>query len=129
MADPDYTQSLLNDLNRLGHPIAIDDYGTGYSSLAYIHRLPADELKIDSSFILQMLENEDSAVIVRSTIELGHNLSMRITAEGVETQELAEVLTTLGADLLQGYHFSRPVPADQFITLLQANQRLLSSQA
>lgn len=122
MIDPEYTQSLLQDLNNTGHPIAIDDYGTGYSSLAYIHRLPADELKIDSSFILNMLENEESAVIVHSTIELAHNLGMRVTAEGVETQAVADELGKLGADLLQGYHFSRPIPADQFVALLQSKR-------
>jgi diguanylate cyclase (GGDEF)-like protein/PAS domain S-box-containing protein len=127
MADPEYTRTLLLELDSMGHPIAIDDYGTGYSSLAYIHRLPADELKIDSSFILNMLESEDSALIVRSTIELAHNLGMRVTAEGVETAMLAEILTNLDCDLLQGFHFSRPVPAEEFAALLRADDARATS--
>jgi diguanylate cyclase (GGDEF)-like protein/PAS domain S-box-containing protein len=123
MLDPDYTQKLLLELNYLGHPIAIDDYGTGYSSLAYIHRLPADELKIDCSFIRDMLSNEDSMLIVRSTVELAHNLNMRVTAEGVETAAQAEELRHLGTDLLQGYHFSRPLPAGEFTALLQKSHQ------
>jgi len=122
MSDPDYTRTLLLELNELGHHIAIDDYGTGYSSLAYIHRLPADELKIDSSFIFNMLESEDSALIVRSTIELAHNLGMRVTAEGVETILHAEILTNLGCDLLQGFYFSEPLAAEKFAELLQGGR-------
>lgn len=120
MLDPDYTQNLLQQLNLAGHPIAIDDYGTGYSSLAYIHRLPVDELKIDSSFTLDMLSNEDSMLIVRSTVELAHNLNLRVTAEGVESEAQMEELKRMGADLLQGFYFSRPVPAGDFMSLLQA---------
>jgi diguanylate cyclase (GGDEF)-like protein/PAS domain S-box-containing protein len=119
MRDPDYTITVLNELSSLGHRIAIDDYGTGYSSLAYLQRLPIDELKIDSSFIFRMLQDEDSAIIVRSTIALGHNLGKSITAEGVESAALAAVLTELECDLLQGYYFSKPVAANEFTSWLR----------
>lgn len=122
MRDPDYTISVLNDLNSLGHRIAIDDYGTGYSSLAYLQRLPVDELKIDSSFIFPMLQDEDSAIIVRSTIAMAHNLGKSVTAEGVETAQLVEKLSALKCDLLQGYHFSKPLPANDFIDWLRKYQ-------
>lgn len=121
MSDPDYTIGILNELAALGHRIAIDDYGTGYSSLSYLQRLPADELKIDSSFIFTMLENDDNESIVRSTITLAHNLGLSVTAEGVESAELADALRKLGCDLLQGYHFSKPTDAESFKHWLNAN--------
>jgi diguanylate cyclase (GGDEF)-like protein/PAS domain S-box-containing protein len=122
MRDPNYTIAILSDLNTLGHRIAIDDYGTGYSSLAYLQRLPVDELKIDSSFIFRMLEDEDSAIIVRSTIALAHNLGKSVTAEGVESAPLVEALSALECDLLQGFHFSKPIPADEFTVWFRARQ-------
>jgi diguanylate cyclase (GGDEF)-like protein/PAS domain S-box-containing protein len=122
MHDPDYTIAILSDLNALGHRIAIDDYGTGYSSLAYLQRLPVDELKIDSSFIFPMLQDEDSAIIVRSTIALAHTLGKSVTAEGVESASLAEALSALECDLLQGYHFSKPLPAEEFAAWFRARQ-------
>ncbi|MCW8917717.1 MAG: EAL domain-containing protein [Gammaproteobacteria bacterium] len=124
MIDPDYTIATLNELSSLGHRIAIDDYGTGYSSLAYLQRLPADELKIDSSFIFRMLEDEESATIVRSTIMLGHNLGKSVTAEGVESAALVTALLALKCDMLQGYHYSKPLPAGEFSTWLSARQNM-----
>jgi EAL domain-containing protein (putative c-di-GMP-specific phosphodiesterase class I) len=122
MRDPDYTIAILKELNSLGHRIAIDDYGTGYSSLAYLQRLPVDELKIDSSFIFPMLQDEDSAIIVRSTIALGHSLGKSITAEGVESAALVQALLALKCDLLQGYHYSKPLPAGEFTSWFQEQQ-------
>ena len=92
----------------MGIKISIDDFGTGYSSLAYLKKLPASEIKIDKSFVMDMLNNESDEVIVRSTIELGHNLGLKVVAEGVENKHTAARLKALGCDALQGYYFSKP---------------------
>ncbi len=91
--------------------LAVDDFGTGYSSLAYLKRLPVSELKIDRTFVMNLLDSRNDEVIVRSTIELGHNLGLRIVAEGVEDEASLRELRRLGCDEAQGYHLSRPVPA------------------
>jgi diguanylate cyclase (GGDEF)-like protein len=113
LADPVRAMQILSRLDEMGIRLAIDDFGTGYSSLAYLKRLPVDELKIDKSFILGMEESENDAVIVRSTIDLGRNLGLRVVAEGVETARAWSRLAQLGCNLAQGYYLSRPVPADQ----------------
>jgi diguanylate cyclase (GGDEF)-like protein len=112
MADPHHAITVLSGLRALGVRLAIDDFGTGYSSLAYLKQLAVHELKIDKSFILSMLTDASDAVIVRSTVELAHNLGLLVTAEGVETVEIWEQLQRLGCDVLQGYYFGRPVSAD-----------------
>ena len=94
-------------LRSLGVEISIDDFGTGYSSLAYLQQLGVDELKIDKSFTLGLRE-PGNATIVRSTIELGHNLGLRVIAEGVEDQWAAALLAEMGCDMLQGYYVGRP---------------------
>jgi diguanylate cyclase (GGDEF)-like protein len=111
--DPFRTKIVLDRLHGMGIKLSIDDFGTGYSSLAYLRQLPVSEIKIDRSFVLHMDENPDDAVIVRSTIDLGRNLGLRVVAEGVETQEAWQQLEDLGCDVAQGYFLSRPVPADQ----------------
>jgi EAL domain-containing protein (putative c-di-GMP-specific phosphodiesterase class I) len=121
MADPDHSMRVLSALERMGIRLAVDDYGTGYSSLAYLRRLPVEELKIDKSFVMDMTREENAAVIVRSTIELGHNLGLRVTAEGVEDRATWEMLAAESCDLAQGYFFSQP------LTLRELN-RLLKSQ-
>jgi diguanylate cyclase (GGDEF)-like protein len=113
MVDPARTMTVLGLLRDLGVSLSIDDFGTGYSSLAYLKRLEANELKIDKSFVFTMASNSNDAVIVRSTIELGHNLGLRLVAEGVEDAETWDLLRALGCDVIQGYHLSRPLPADQ----------------
>jgi diguanylate cyclase len=111
MDDPMSAQSALRKLRELGVATSIDDYGTGYSSLAYIKQLPVNELKIDRAFVSGMEADRRNAAIVRSTIELGHNLGLTVVAEGVETDhELAE-LRRFGCDEAQGFLFSRPMPA------------------
>jgi diguanylate cyclase (GGDEF)-like protein len=110
MSDPERSTTILTRLQRLGVSLSIDDFGTGYSSLAYLQRLSVDELKIDKSFILQLHET-GNATIVRSTIELGHNLGLRVVAEGVEDQRSADALADMGCDMLQGYFIGRPGPA------------------
>ncbi|HUQ29409.1 MAG TPA: EAL domain-containing protein [Usitatibacter sp.] len=114
MADPGAAQSTLRKLRELGVATSIDDYGTGYSSLAYIKQLAVNELKIDRAFVAGMEADRKNAAIVRSTIELGHNLGLTVVAEGVETDhELAE-LRRFGCDAAQGFYFARPMPAASF---------------
>ena len=113
MANPIDGLAILTELDRMGVTLAIDDFGTGYSSLAYLKRLPVDELKIDKSFVTDMAENDNDAVIVRSTIDLAHNLGLKVTAEGVETQSAWDVLEILGCDCSQGYFMGRPMPVDK----------------
>ncbi len=110
MTDPVRAQRVLGGLRRLGVTLAVDDFGTGYSSLAYLRRLDVDELKIDKSFVLPLGSSDGDAVIVRSTIELGHNLGLRLVAEGVEDGETLALLRDWGCDLAQGYFLSRPLP-------------------
>jgi len=119
MANPSDGLTILTELDRMGVTLAIDDFGTGYSSLAYLKRLPVDELKIDKSFVTDMEENDNDAVIVRSTIDLAHNLGLKVTAEGVETQAAWDTLEILGCDCSQGYFMGRPMPADKLGAWLQ----------
>ncbi|MDT7573390.1 MAG: hypothetical protein QOE05_3564 [Actinomycetota bacterium] len=126
MVDPTRTMTVLGLLRDLGVSLSIDDFGTGYSSLAYLKRLEANELKIDKSFVFTMTSNSNDAVIVRSTIELGHNLGLRLVAEGVEDEETWTMLRALGCDVIQGYHLSRPLPADQVETWMDDYRRPLA---
>jgi EAL domain-containing protein (putative c-di-GMP-specific phosphodiesterase class I) len=118
MTDPVRALGVLHLLRDLGVAIAIDDFGTGYSSLAYLRRLEVDELKIDKSFVLDLGRGEGNATIVRSTIELGHNLGLRMVAEGVEDAETLALLRSWGCDVVQGYLFSRPLPASDVVSWL-----------
>jgi diguanylate cyclase (GGDEF)-like protein len=120
MADPPRTIGVLGRLSTLGVSIAIDDFGTGYSSLSRLKRLPVDEIKIDKSFVGGMLTDDNDAVIVRSTIDLAHNLGLRVVAEGVEDYETWMQLADLGCDMAQGYYVSRPVPAGQLAKVVRA---------
>jgi diguanylate cyclase (GGDEF)-like protein len=114
MTDPERALATVGRLSELGVRLSVDDFGTGYSSLANLRRLPINDLKIDRSFVSPMLEDESDLIIVRSTINLGHDLGLRIIAEGVEDSATLEHLATLGCDLAQGYHLSRPLAADAF---------------
>lgn len=109
IADPDKARKLLFALKDLQMPIAMDDFGTGFSNLASLHSLPIDILKIDRSFVSTMLEDHDKAVIVRTILSLAESLNLRVTAEGIETQELAHALQKMGCWQGQGYHFARPM--------------------
>ncbi|MES2926768.1 MAG: EAL domain-containing protein [Pseudomonadota bacterium] len=115
MDDPQRAEAMLNRLSEQGFKLSIDDFGTGYSSLAYLKRLPVHELKIDKSFVMGMETGEDDAMIVRSTIDLAHNLGLTVVAEGVETAAILERLRTLACDEAQGYHIARPLPVDDFL--------------
>jgi EAL domain-containing protein (putative c-di-GMP-specific phosphodiesterase class I) len=111
MGDVNYSIRMLLRLRAGGVRIAIDDFGTGYSSLAQLKRMPVDELKIDKSFVMQMTEGSDDAVIVRSTIELGHNMGLMVIAEGVENEQSLSLLRKYGCDMAQGYFYSAPIDA------------------
>ena len=112
MTNPKKSIDILNQLNELGIEIAVDDFGTGYSSLAYLKQLPLSKLKIDKSFIMDMMKDDNDAMIVRSTIDLAHNLNMKVIAEGIEEIEMLELLTILGCESGQGYFISRPKSED-----------------
>ena len=114
MDDPQRALATLDRLSALGFKLSIDDFGTGYSSLAYLKRLPVDELKIDQSFVKSMENDPDDAKIVRSTIDLAHNLGLSVVAEGVENSRTWDMLRELNCDQAQGYHMGKPMPADAF---------------
>ena len=114
MADPERALSTVTRLSALGIRISVDDFGTGYSSLENLRRLPIDELKIDRSFVTPMLNDKSDLIIVRSTINLAHDLGLRIIAEGVEDARTLDQLTVLGCDLAQGFHLSRPMSSENF---------------
>jgi diguanylate cyclase len=114
MNDPLNAMMILNSLSESGVRLYIDDFGTGYSSLAYLQRLPVNALKIDKSFVIDMLKDSDLAKIVRSTIDLAHDLDLKVVAEGVETIEVWNSLLDLGCDAAQGYFISRPLPVAEF---------------
>jgi EAL domain-containing protein (putative c-di-GMP-specific phosphodiesterase class I) len=118
MADPALAKDTMKRLSALGVSLAIDDFGTGYSSLAYLTDLPVTELKIDKSFVLGMLDDDRNDAIVRSTIELGHNLGLRIVAEGIEDEQLLGHLRDLRCDRAQGFHISRPMPPERVMPWL-----------
>ncbi len=109
MADTPRTMSTVDRLHRMGVGLSLDDFGTGYSSLSYLRRLPVSELKIDRSFVANLALDAQDEVIVRSTIELGHNLGLRVVAEGAENAPILDRLTALGCDLGQGYGIARPL--------------------
>ena len=113
---------MLTRLHSMGEKLSIDDFGTGYSSLAYLQRLPVDELKIDRSFVTSLADVSDDAIIVRSTIDLAHNLGLKVVAEGVEDEAVMRILAEYGCDAAQGYFFSRPVTAEE-ITEKVAHRR------
>jgi diguanylate cyclase (GGDEF)-like protein len=124
MQDIERASDVLNRLNDMGITTAIDDFGTGYSSLSYLKTLPIDTLKIDQSFIMDIAFNKQDVAIVRTIIDLGHNLGFKVVAEGVENVRAWELLVSLGCDLAQGYHISRPLADAHFTSLVTGSDRL-----
>jgi diguanylate cyclase len=122
MADPVRAADVLAGLRGLGVRLSLDDFGTGHSSLSYLKRLPLDEVKIDRSFVSGMTEDENDAVIVRSTIDLARNLGLSVVAEGVESAEIMSELERLRCDTAQGFHLSRPLPAGELGAWLAATR-------
>ncbi|WP_422924803.1 EAL domain-containing protein [Singulisphaera sp. PoT] len=112
--EPSRAMEVLSQIHAMGVRIAIDDFGTGYSSLAYLKDLPVDEVKVDRSFVKNITTNAKTAHIVQSVIELGHGLGLSVIAEGIEDQETADLLTSMGCDGAQGFFFSRPIPPTDF---------------
>jgi diguanylate cyclase (GGDEF)-like protein len=120
MADHRRAMTILTRLSKMGVALSVDDFGTGYSSLAYLQNLPVDSIKIDRSFCMSMGEDPGNATIVQSTIDLGHNLGLKVVAEGVETKEAYTALADLGCDYAQGYYLSRPLAPDKATIWLEA---------
>jgi len=114
MANPNHALEVLKALNTMGLTLSIDDYGTGYSSMAYLKGLPVHEIKIDKSFVLKLAENRGDLILVRSAIELGHNLGLKVTAEGVEDEAAFRLLQNYGCETGQGYFVSKPISAEDF---------------
>jgi len=130
MKDPTYALRILSDLKNRGVALAIDDYGTGYSSLSHLKRLPVDELKIDKSFVVNLRDaSKDDILIVRSTIELGHNMGLKVIAEGVENAETWRILKELGCDMAQGYYVSPPLPIAEFQEWLASRARIARNRS
>jgi diguanylate cyclase (GGDEF)-like protein len=121
LADLDRSLAVLARLSGLGIMLAIDDFGVGYSSLSYLHRLPVDEVKIDRSFVVDMDRNHNDAVIVRSIIDLAHNLGLRSVAEGIETSTSMERLIALGCDFGQGFYLGQPMSPHKLVDWLLAD--------
>jgi EAL domain-containing protein (putative c-di-GMP-specific phosphodiesterase class I) len=118
--DTGRTLAAIDRLARLGVQLSIDDFGTGYSSLSYLQKLPVHEVKVDKSFVMSMSTNESDAAIVKSIVDLAHNLDLKVVAEGVEDRESWQRLERLGCDIAQGYYMSRPVPPEAFDEWLTA---------
>jgi diguanylate cyclase (GGDEF)-like protein len=120
MADHDLALAVLKALDAMGVSLSIDDFGTGYSSMSYLKTLPVTELKIDRSFVTGMADDPDNAVIVRSAVDLGHNLGMTVVAEGVQDSITRSELADMGCDLVQGYQICRPLPAGELEAWIEA---------
>jgi diguanylate cyclase (GGDEF)-like protein/PAS domain S-box-containing protein len=125
MGDNQIAMSFLSDMHELGVQLSIDDFGTGFSSLNYLKKLPVHKLKIDQSFVRDIETDESDAAIIRSIISLGHRLNLRVIAEGVETQEQLDFLRIRGCDEIQGYFYARPMPAAEFAGFFKSPPRLL----
>ncbi|BFL86036.1 hypothetical protein LFREDSHE_44860 [Shewanella baltica] len=119
MGNPQESVSILSKLKALGLTIAVDDFGTGYSSLSYLKRFPIDTLKIDREFVRDITNDPDDAAITSAIIALAHSLDLNVVAEGVETQEQLNFLAMQGCDQVQGFLLSKPLSAEDFLTLLK----------
>jgi EAL domain-containing protein (putative c-di-GMP-specific phosphodiesterase class I) len=119
--NPEAALQVLERFAASGVRISIDDYGSGLSSLAYLKKIRADELKIDKAFVLQMAEGQRDALLVRSTVDLAHSLGLKVTAEGVETDMSLALLKGMGCDLAQGFLIAKPMPLKELLTFLAQN--------
>jgi EAL domain-containing protein (putative c-di-GMP-specific phosphodiesterase class I) len=119
MRNVNETIATLNDFKDMGISISVDDFGTGYSSLNYLKRFPLDNLKVDRTFVRDIPDNEDDVTITSAIIALAQSLGLGVVAEGVETESQLEFLEDSGCEIAQGYYFSKPLPADQFLTMLR----------
>lgn len=122
MMNPKKSMEILNEFHQLGFGVSIDDFGTGYSSLAYLKNLPADEIKIDKSFVLNMAEDKKDASIVKAAVDLAHNLDLKIVAEGVEDEKTLDLLAEMGCDYAQGYYMAKPMPCDELMVWMEESE-------
>ncbi len=129
MSDPRRAQRVLDRMRDMGVRVAIDDFGTGYSSLVSLKQMPVSTIKVDKSFVMNMDNDADDAAIVRSTVGLGHNLGLKVVAEGVETRSTWDQLVEMGADVAQGYYLSKPLAPAQFDIWLSAYQDMFGRGA
>jgi EAL domain-containing protein (putative c-di-GMP-specific phosphodiesterase class I) len=113
ISDPDFMMILLTQLTEEGFKISIDDFGTGYSSLSYLKKIKASILKVDQSFIRNLDTDSLDQMIVRSIIDRGHNLGLEVVAEGVETEQQLDILSSMQCDIAQGYYFSKPLSSEE----------------
>jgi EAL domain-containing protein (putative c-di-GMP-specific phosphodiesterase class I) len=124
MKNPEMAINTLNELRAMGFEIAIDDFGTGYSSLAYLQMLPIQTLKLDKSFVENLQDDNDSAKICKASISLSHDLGLQFVAEGIETKLQAEFFDRNSCDVIQGYYFCRPIPANKAFEFMHQYQRI-----
>jgi EAL domain-containing protein (putative c-di-GMP-specific phosphodiesterase class I) len=124
IGNPEFARLTLERFRAAGLHIAIDDYGSGLSSLAYLKNIPADELKIDKAFVMNMANDPADAVLVRSAVSLAHSLGLRSVAEGVENQATLDLLCAMGCDLVQGFLIARPMPLEALLTYLGEREPL-----
>ncbi|MFY1687758.1 EAL domain-containing protein [Plantactinospora sp. WMMB782] len=120
MSELEVIDEVLSALRTMGVQLAVDDFGTGFSSLTFLTRISVDELKVDRSFVMKMAESAEAAAIVRTTVDLGRELGLRVVAEGVETADQRAALAELGCTAAQGYHFFRPMPSDKIVAVLRS---------
>jgi EAL domain-containing protein (putative c-di-GMP-specific phosphodiesterase class I) len=125
MDDPEEAAFNMQRLKKLGVKLSLDDFGTGYSSLAHLKHFPFDFVKIDRSFVTNITSSKEDAALVNAIIVMAHGLNLRVVAEGVETKGQLDHLSKQGCDELQGYYFSRPVPAEEFAAMLREHKRLI----
>ena len=126
MADPQGTATVLHGLRTMGIRLAIDDFGTGYSSLAYLKTFPLDRLKIDRAFVMGLPDDISDCAIAHAVIALGRNLNMEILAEGVESQAQNDFLAEAGCHVIQGYFYSKPIPAHALLAQIESGQLKLA---
>ena len=126
MSDPEESIAILEKLSAMGVLVSVDDFGTGYSSMSYLRRFPIDKLKIDRSFIREVMSRPEDASIVRAIVSLAHSLRLKVVAEGVESTEQLEFLKTLGCDQYQGYHYSAALAPGEFAELARSKYRVES---
>jgi EAL domain-containing protein (putative c-di-GMP-specific phosphodiesterase class I) len=124
MQDPAAAEETMRSLRDAGLHLSLDDFGTGYSSLAYLKRFPFSSVKIDRAFVTDITTNAGDAAIAKAIIGMGHGLQLNVIAEGVETAEQLQLLRESGCDQIQGFYFSRPIPADAFAAMLRAGKNI-----
>jgi EAL domain-containing protein (putative c-di-GMP-specific phosphodiesterase class I) len=121
MGDPEVAINALNMLSRMGIKLSIDDFGTGFSSMAQLKKMPVNEIKIDKAFVLELATNKEDQVMVKTLIALAKNLGLSTVAEGVENEDSVVLLRNMGCSTAQGFHLSRPLPAKDITPWLEAH--------